>query len=100
MPECTGGEKPGSGCSSTGASTPSSPANTRARRWEGSANGSCTTSRSPSPEYQPLTKQFNPVQFDADKWVSIAKAAGMKYIVMTSKHHEGFAMFPLPHRSL
>ncbi|MFI5386161.1 MAG: alpha-L-fucosidase [Fimbriimonadales bacterium] len=47
----------------------------------------------PLAEYQPLTKQFNPVQFNADQWVSIAKAAGMKYIVMTSKHHEGFAMF-------
>lgn len=47
----------------------------------------------PLAEYQPLTNQFNPVRFNADKWVSIAKAAGMKYIVMTSKHHEGFAMF-------
>ncbi len=47
----------------------------------------------PLAEYKPLASQFNPVQFNADTWVSIAKAAGMKYIVMTSKHHEGFAMF-------
>jgi alpha-L-fucosidase len=47
----------------------------------------------PVADYQQLTKQFNPVQFNADQWVGIAKAAGMKYIVMTAKHHEGFAMF-------
>lgn len=47
----------------------------------------------PIADYKPLAGQFNPVQFNADEWVSIAKAAGMKYIVMTSKHHEGFAMF-------
>jgi alpha-L-fucosidase len=47
----------------------------------------------PVADYQQLPHQFNPVKFDADKWVSIAKAAGMKYIVITSKHHDGFAMF-------
>lgn len=47
----------------------------------------------PVADYAELAKQFNPVQFNADEWVSIAKAAGMKYIVMTAKHHEGFAMF-------
>lgn len=49
--------------------------------------------RIPVADYAALAKQFDPEQFDADKWVSIAKAAGMKYIVMTAKHHEGFAMF-------
>ncbi len=47
----------------------------------------------PVAEYAELTKQFNPVKFDADKIVKIAKDAGMKYIVITSKHHDGFAMF-------
>ena len=44
-------------------------------------------------EYDNLYKQFNPVKFDALEWVLIAKAAGMKYIVFTSKHHDGFCMW-------
>jgi len=47
----------------------------------------------PVAEYAGYTKQFNPVKFNADQWAAIAKAAGMKYIVITSKHHDGFAMF-------
>jgi len=47
----------------------------------------------PCAEYQAFAKQFNPVKFDAEKWVQIAKDAGMKYMVITSKHHDGFAMF-------
>jgi alpha-L-fucosidase len=47
----------------------------------------------PMAEYQQFAKQFNPVKFDADAWVKTAKDAGMKYIVITSKHHDGFAMF-------
>ena len=38
-------------------------------------------------------RQFNPVKFNADQWVKLAQDAGMKYIVITSKHHDGFAMF-------
>ena len=47
----------------------------------------------PVADYAALAPQFNPQQFNADVWVSLAKAAGMKYIVMTAKHHEGFAMY-------
>src|SRR3954468_2531803 len=46
----------------------------------------------PVAEYEPLAKQFNPVKFDAETWVKMAEDAGMKYIVITSKHHDGFAM--------
>jgi len=47
----------------------------------------------PVKEYEKLTGEFNPVKYDADEWVRLAKNAGMKYIVITSKHHDGFAMF-------
>ncbi len=44
-------------------------------------------------DYEKFAAQFNPVKFDAEKWVKAAKDAGMKYIVITSKHHDGFCMF-------
>ena len=44
-------------------------------------------------QYETLAPQFNPVKFDAGAWVGLAKAAGMKYITITSKHHDGFAMY-------
>jgi alpha-L-fucosidase len=47
----------------------------------------------PVKEYEQLAKQFNPVKFNADAWVQMAQDAGMKYIVITSKHHDGFALF-------
>jgi alpha-L-fucosidase len=47
----------------------------------------------PSAEYRKYAEQFNPTNFNADDFVKIAKDAGMKYIVITSKHHDGFAMF-------
>jgi alpha-L-fucosidase len=43
--------------------------------------------------YDNLYRQFNPVRFNADQWVAMAKAAGMKYMVFTSRHHDGFSMF-------
>jgi len=47
----------------------------------------------PMEQYAALASQFNPIHFDADAIVALAKAAGMKFIVMTSKHHDGFNMF-------
>jgi len=47
----------------------------------------------PRADYEKFTTQFNPVKFDARAWVRIAKDAGMKYIVITSKHHDGFALY-------
>ncbi len=44
-------------------------------------------------EYEKLAAQFNPVKFDADAWAKLANDAGMRYIVITSKHHDGFALF-------
>jgi alpha-L-fucosidase len=47
----------------------------------------------PVADYQRMAKEFNPVKYDPDAWVRMAKDAGMKYIVITSKHHDGFALF-------
>ncbi len=44
-------------------------------------------------DYEKLAAQFNPVKFNPDEWVRLAQDAGMKYIVITSKHHDGFALF-------
>jgi len=48
----------------------------------------------PDSQYAKMVPEFNPVKFDARQWVALAKNAGMKYIVITSKHHEGFGMYP------
>jgi len=49
--------------------------------------------RIPVEEYAGLAADFNPIRFDADAWVQLAVDAGMKYLVITAKHHDGFAMF-------
>jgi alpha-L-fucosidase len=69
-----------------------------AGEWQGKRTlglGEWIMFRAPVPvrEYEKLASQFNPVKYNADEWVTLAKDAGMKYIVITSKHHDGFALF-------
>ncbi len=69
-----------------------------AGEWQGRRTlglGEWIMFRAPVPvrEYETLASQFNPVKYNADEWVQLAKDAGMKYIVITSKHHDGFALF-------
>lgn len=47
----------------------------------------------PVPEYEKLVHQFNPIDFNADEWVGLAADAGQKYMVITSRHHDGFSMY-------
>ena len=66
--------------------------------WRGKAVGGIgewimNSAKIPVDEYAALAKRFDPVKFDADAWAAVAQAAGMKYVVITSKHHDGFAVF-------
>ncbi len=67
-----------------------------AGEWNGETNHGewiRTTAQIPLGVYDKFVGQFNPVKFNADEWVRTAKEAGMKYIVITSKHHDGFCLF-------
>ena len=69
-----------------------------AGEWEGKRTGYIgewimSKFNIPIKEYEKYAKAFNPICFDAQEWVLLAKNAGMKYIVITAKHHEGFSMF-------
>ncbi|MDZ7618836.1 MAG: alpha-L-fucosidase [Patescibacteria group bacterium] len=73
-----------------------------AGEWEGKhvpgyAEWIMDRAKIPREEYAKLQKQFNPVKYNADEWVDVAKRAGMKYIVITSKHHDGFCLFNSEH---
>jgi alpha-L-fucosidase len=67
-----------------------------AGEWNGATNHAewiRTTAKIPLATYDSFVTQFNPTKFDAMQWVKMAKDAGMKYIVVTTKHHDGFAMY-------
>jgi alpha-L-fucosidase len=53
--------------------------------------------QTPIEKYDHLYKEFNPVKFNADEWARIARDAGMKYVVFTTKHHDGFCMWDTKH---
>jgi alpha-L-fucosidase len=71
-------------------------------RWEGKAVPwlpcwMLHTTKAPLEEYVLLKDRFNPTEFDAERIVHLAQAAGMKYIVITTRHHEGFSLFDTKH---
>jgi alpha-L-fucosidase len=87
-----------------------SPENLKAREWfqdakfglfvhwgiysvRGRGEWALYNDRIPLTSYEKLARFFNPTEFDPKEWVALVKAAGMKYITITSKHHDGFAMF-------
>jgi alpha-L-fucosidase len=65
----------------------------RGKRVPGIGEWIMNRAQIPVAEYEQLAKQWNPVKFDPEAWVQLAQDAGMKYIVITSKHHDGFALF-------
>ncbi len=73
-----------------------------AGEWDGTKHGGGVEwiqakAKIPVPDYEPLKDRFNPVKYDPEAWVRLAKDAGMKYVVITSKHHDGFCLWDSEH---
>jgi len=65
----------------------------KGKNYYGSGEWIMSQARIPVKEYAKVANDFNPVNFNAGEWAQLAKDAGIKYIVITAKHHEGFAMY-------
>lgn len=65
----------------------------KGKRYYGSGEWIMSQARIPVAEYKKVAQTFNPVKFNADEWAQLAQDAGIKYMVITAKHHEGFAMY-------
>ena len=86
-PRWRGSRRRGSGCSCTTASTAS---------WA-AASGSMYREAIPVAEYEKLKEQFRPDKFDADRITDMAAEAGMRYVNITSRHHDSFCLFESKH---
>ncbi len=65
----------------------------KGKKQGGNAEWIMLSGKIPSSEYEEVCKNWNPSNFNAGEWVKLAKEAGMKYLVFTTKHHDGFCMF-------
>jgi len=65
----------------------------KGKRYYGSGEWIMNQAKIPADEYAKVAKDFNPVNFNAEEWAALAKDAGIRYMVITAKHHEGFAMY-------
>ncbi|WP_316813762.1 alpha-L-fucosidase [Pedobacter heparinus] len=65
----------------------------KGKRYYGSGEWIMSQARIPVSEYKKVAHTFNPVKFNAEEWAQLAQDAGIKYMVITAKHHEGFAMY-------